>query len=97
MSVAERDRFVLPDSIRRSPLMEGLRILPDEALMGPKDVPAPAAPGKEKTPPTPNGEAYEGPRPRLYGPVIPRPKPTSTVQRAVYGPKIVQSDPLVRE
>ena len=89
MSVAERDRFALPDSIRQSPLMEGLRILPDETLMGPRD-----DLGGRQTPspkPRPVPEKF-GPKPKTYGPVIHRLKQTTTNFRSVYGPKIVARD-----
>ena len=33
-----------------------------------------------------------GPRPKIYGPVISRPKPTTTTARPAYGPKVVRSD-----
>lgn len=77
-SEEERDKFVLPDSIRTSPLMEGLRIRPDQALMGPKPAngaaPTPAAP--------PAAEPY-GPKPKTYGPTLPRPSSTTTTTRMI--------------
>ena len=101
MSVAERDRFVLPDRIRQSPLMEGLRILPDEALMGPQPVKNGRSEEGVKPsstqPPAPGKDQYEGPRPKTYGPSLPKTQPTSTVERAVYGPKIVRNDPPARD
>ncbi|RME39334.1 MAG: hypothetical protein D6788_05680, partial [Planctomycetota bacterium] len=51
MSIAERDRFVLPDTIRQSPLLEGLRIRPDESLMGPRRDLGPTPPAKENEQP----------------------------------------------
>jgi type II secretory pathway component GspD/PulD (secretin) len=98
MSVAERDRFVLPDRIRQSPLMEGLRIRPDEALMGPDmgsgsegtTIPSPA-------PPTREGAEYDGPRPKTYGPTLPQSQPASKVQRQVFGPTVVRNDAPIAE
>ncbi|MFQ5493880.1 MAG: secretin N-terminal domain-containing protein, partial [Phycisphaerae bacterium] len=91
MSIAERDRFVLPDSIRQSPLLEGLRIRPDKNLMGPHTgrPPATGDDGPEKVP-SKKRELY-GPRPRTYGPVVPRATSTTT-QAAIYGPKIARSE-----
>ncbi len=92
MSVKERDMGLMPDSIRQSPLMEGLRILPDEAALGPVDEDAkhPArttpAPQRKASP----SEQY-GPRPRVYGPTIRRPS-TSTVMQSAYGPRVAKRD-----
>ena len=90
MSVEQRDKFVMPDSIRQSPLMEGLRILPDENLLGPN--------GKHETPaprdvPHPERKLY-GPKPKTYGPIINRPsKLTSTGSgKPVYGPRLASID-----
>ncbi|MCH8252699.1 MAG: hypothetical protein IID36_09635, partial [Planctomycetes bacterium] len=87
MSIEQRDKFVLPDSIRTSPLMEGLRIIPSEAGMGPK-----TPEGDE--PPTRrikhDREQY-GPKPKTYGPIISRPSVTTTASAAVYGPKVVRA------
>lgn len=93
MSVEQRDKYLLPDSIRQSPLMEGLRITPQEQALGPKE-----NRGAAKTPPTgpvtePQREEREryGPRPKTYGPAITRPTSTSTTQRPVYGPNIARN------
>ena len=48
MSVEQRDKFILPDSIRRSPLLEGLRIKPEEEGLGPKPKPQPTEPTTAK-------------------------------------------------
>ena len=89
MSVEQRDKFVLPDSIRQSPLMEGLRILPDENLLGPN--------GKQETPaprevPRRERKLY-GPKPKTYGPTINRPsKLTGTgTKKPVYGPRLAST------
>ena len=88
MSVEQRDKFVLPDSIRQSPLMEGLRILPDQNLLGPngkQETPAPReAPHRER-------KLY-GPKPKTYGPTINLPsKLTNTgTKKPVYGPRLAR-------
>ena len=73
--------------------MEGLRILPDEALLGPADV-RPAGPAEREPAlkPPPDERNLYGPKPKSYGPVIARPVPTSTTGRPVYGPRIVRND-----
>jgi len=93
MSKDQRDMFQLPDSIRQSPLMEGLRITPQEQALGPKvdsgagKVPPP---GPAIEPRREDRELY-GPRPKTYGPVITRPASTSTTQGPVYGPNIAHN------
>ena len=96
MSIAERDRFVLPEAIRQSPLLEGLRIRPDETLLGPMkdDAESRREPAGEQHP---ADRRLYGPKPRIYGPVIPRPKPTTTTEASVYGPKIVRNDAPPKE
>ncbi len=99
MSVEQRDKFILPDSIRQSPLMEGLRITPQEAGLGPRDVGQPpsgegAAPHRKPiAPPEERRDEREqfGPRPRTYGPPINRPSSTSTTSSGLYGPSIARS------
>lgn len=82
ISSEERDRHIKDPEVRQNPLMQGLRILPEESLMGPRD-------GTEPLRPSPNGppngqrDLY-GPRPDRYGPLLSPP----TVR---YGPKL---DPL---
>jgi len=93
MSIKQRDSFVLPDSIRQSPLMEGLRITPQEQALGPKED---RALGKTPlTPPAAQPRREErdlyGPRPKTYGPAVTRPSTTSTTSRPVYGPRIARS------
>jgi type II secretion system protein D len=94
MSIEQRDKFVLPDSIRRSPLMEGLRITPDETVLGPKPNQTPAerlTPVRPDDALPPNRKQF-GPRPRTYGPTIGKPSSISTVSARVYGPQIARSD-----
>lgn len=99
MSIEERDRFVLPDSIRQSPLMEGLRIRPEEVGLGPKTTqPAPLAPTAPAAPPGRERDLY-GPKPKTYGPVI-SPRSTSTGNSpapVAYGPKVVNHRIVARE
>ena len=96
MSLAERDRFMFPDSMLQSPLLEGLRILPDQELLGPKDEDPRTVP-PESVQQQPEERGHYGPRPRIYGPIISRPKPTARTERTVYGPKIVRNDPVENE
>jgi type II secretion system protein D len=86
MSVEQRDKFVLPDSIRQSPLMEGLRIRPDESGFGPIEANGKAAPPSGKT----RAREQYGPKPKTYGPVV-KPKASSSTASSgpVYGPKVV--------
>jgi len=89
MSVEQRDKFVLPDTIRQSPLMEGLRIRPEEAGLGPVSPSGRTAPPSGKPP---ERELY-GPKPKVYGPVVKPPgaKTTDAASGSVYGPKIVEN------
>lgn len=97
MSEQQRDLFVLPDNIRQSPLMEGLRIRADEPAMGPTTGAPAGGPAKPTAPArSPERDLY-GPRPRTYGPVIAPPPPTSTSTAArtkAYGPKMAQTSPV---
>jgi hypothetical protein len=95
MSLEQRDKYILPDSIRQSPLMEGLQIKPQDGGLGPRagasgsppaGQPAPSA-GKPQKPA--EKEQY-GPRPKTYGPVINRPGPSSTTSVPVFGPVIAK-------
>lgn len=102
MSVKQRDLFSLPDSIRQSPFMEGLRITPREAAMGPRTpavpagVPAPLPPVPALPPPGRGDQALPA-VPRTYGPVIGKPAPASaaappaeTAAPPTFGPMVVQ-------
>ncbi len=91
MSIAQRDLLSLPDSAKRSPLMGGLRITPEEKALGPvgRDLSGPGA----AVPPAgrPSGNQQFGPKPKTYGPQLPPPSPgTSTTSAAIYGPKIAE-------
>ena len=94
MSVEQRDKFVLPDSIRQSPLMEGLRITPQEQALGPQPDDRKKKPGSIESPPSPDksgGEPF-GPKPRTYGPAINRTPPARANATPTYGPKIARND-----
>ena len=105
MSVKHRDMYGLPDSIRQSPFMEGLRILPRDAAMGPRNPLGPVPPtGVPPIIPVQNpalpaqrhGDPVL-PVPRTYGPVIARPAPASAAappsenaEPSTFGPMVVQ-------
>ncbi len=90
-SIEQRDRFIESRPLYHHPLLEGLRILPDESLLGPTEG-HPAKPGqKPESPPEERG--LYGPKPKTYGPAIRRPRPTSTTGRAVYGPEVARNEP----
>ena len=89
MSIAERDNFVMPDSILKSPLLEGLRILPDESLLGPAG--RNRGSGAKPSPAPEKAQQY-GPKPKTYGPAVPQRRSTSTAQRAVYGPRVARNE-----
>lgn len=76
MSLTQRDKYGLPDSILKSPLMEKLRITPAQSLG-----PVPAGPSLNE--PTP--ENQYGPKPSTYGPAVP-PSNTTRATGGVYGP-----------
>ncbi len=86
MSLKQRDQYGLPDNIRQSPFMEGLRILPRDAAMGPRNPLGPVTPGSvppimpvqnPATLPPPGGDRTLPVAPRTYGPVIAKPAPAS--------------------
>jgi len=96
MSVEQRDKYFMPDSIRQNPLMEGLRITPQEQALGPKPgagslkpMTTPAGPPSEpqKTQP----DSY-GPIPKTYGPKISRPASTDATSPPIYGPKVSRTE-----
>jgi general secretion pathway protein D len=95
MSVEQRDKFLLPDSIRQSPLMEGLRITPQEQALGPKPA---ATSTRPVAPHAPAGEPRKeprdsyGPKPKTYGPTISKPASTDKMTAPVYGPKVARSE-----
>jgi hypothetical protein len=94
MSLAQRDKYGLPNSILQSPLMEKLRISPEEAGMGPQ----PAKQGAPQATPSPgqppaNGQDTYGPKPKSYGPTVPGTTTTSTSGKGrVYGPSVATSE-----
>ncbi len=88
MALKQRDKYELPQSILQSPLLEGLRILPEQTGLGPVE------PDETKplgTHPPEQRDLY-GPKPKTYGPAVPRPMPTSASASAgpVYGPRIAR-------
>jgi len=97
LSLEERDKTGLLGNMRKSPLMEGLRIVPDETLLGPgraKGQPAgssaPATGAVPASPPvpatsSPNGAPGQyGPKPKRYGPAV-EPPPAPTTQASAGG------------
>ncbi|MGB2986165.1 MAG: secretin N-terminal domain-containing protein [Phycisphaerae bacterium] len=95
MSVEQRDKYIESRPLYHHPLLEGLRITPDEDLLGPvdKEWPGPVGPD-EKPKQRPDERDLFGPRPepKTYGPVISRPTQTTTIEQPVYGPKIVRNN-----
>lgn len=92
MSIEQRDKFVLPDSVRQSPLMEGLRIRPGETPMGPREDGEPSmSPGPAAVPPDDRNRQF-GPKPRIYGPTIGTPTSTTASAAAAptFGPRVVK-------
>ncbi len=96
MSIAQRDKYIDSRPLHKNPLLEGLRILPDESLMGPIDVESPKTLPPQGEPMVPKKREEFGPKakPKTYGPVISRPLQTTETERPVYGPKIVRVDEL---
>ena len=91
-SIEERDKYIFSERVRQSPLLGGLRILPETSQLGP--VPQDSLPvGGQDSDPTLQRRDKFGPQPRRYGPAISRPTPTSTTaEMPVYGPRIVRSN-----
>lgn len=95
MSVEQRDKFIMPESVLQSPLMEGLRITPENNGLGPKTEKGPnagrSAPEKKK------GDKSKTPK-RTYGPKL---SPTRTtdagVKKGVYGPRVARRPQPVEE
>ena len=75
----------LPERMKRSPLMQGLRILPDEDLYSPDDDPMKY--DYQKSLPSQN----YGPSPELYGPVVPGSSPVDSDSPVLetYGPPAI--------
>lgn len=85
MSVEQRDKGYLPDSIKQHRLMEGLRIVPgEEEGLGPA--------GEGEQGPTRRRKPLErplyGPSPEIYGPQRQEPVQISSVPPGVYGPPL---------
>jgi len=98
MSVAEMDRFELPQSISTNPLMGKLRVTPEEAAMGPKSktISPRETPDRGHAPPSDAQEPVPSapPKPRTYGPEVPRStSTTSTANARVYGPVVSRPAP----
>ena len=94
MSIKQRDMYSESRTLHQSPLMEGLRIVPDETLMGPRDGRSeePIGIDPKRSPKAPEPQQY-GPKPKTYGPVIPSPQRLQRTQNPVYGPTLVRNDP----
>ncbi|MCH7700861.1 MAG: hypothetical protein IID37_04165, partial [Planctomycetes bacterium] len=89
MSVKHRDMGNLKPWQKRHPLMEGLRILPEENGFGPRDESTsppylPSQPAHE-----PRDRSLYGPKPGTYGPTIPTGSRISQASGATYGPIMV--------
>ncbi len=91
LSLQEMDRTGrFPERVKRSPLMQGLRITPDEDYFGPIRDTEP-----RKARPQRQDRSIYGPMPRTYGP----PRPTAAAMsdaedtKEVYGPALVKNDP----
>ncbi|KAB2949445.1 MAG: hypothetical protein KJ057_10050 [Phycisphaerae bacterium] len=80
MSGRERDMGEASDWVKTHRFMEGLRITPDAALMGPQDPNAPSAGPSNGNGATPANRELYGPKPRRYGPDLSKPI-------TKYGPK----------
>jgi type II secretion system protein D len=96
-STWERDLYHFSQETLRSPLLEGLRITPDESLMGPVDKDG-RKPARHR-PAEPRGEQpakQYGPKPKTYGPTISKPPTTTTTdaepQPEDGGTKVVRKD-----
>jgi hypothetical protein len=90
-SVRLRDESgIIPERIKASPLMQGLRILPEdtpglEPML--EDEVLPLRPGRLE--PMPDRQLY-GPNPDAYGPAVPqRVQIGSATKAEVYGPRLV--------
>ena len=90
VSKDQTDRYELTPWIRKNRLMQGLRILPEDAGMGPADEMRSPSWIKEHT--RPERRDQFGPRPKVYGPAIRRSHTETTKRRPVYGPKIASRD-----
>ncbi|MCO6436236.1 MAG: hypothetical protein J5J06_04020 [Phycisphaerae bacterium] len=99
MSNQELDLYTLPPAVAQSPLLEGLRIVPDENAMGGKSrrlqspaSPERAVPGPMDEPevkPSQPTQKY-GPEPKTYGPTLTKPTTTTASAEETYGPRLVR-------
>ena len=96
----QRDSYALPDSVLTNPLMEGLRILPHEAGLGPE---VDDGFGPSEAPPTnqpyrSDDRGLYGPRPRTYGPHVPRTpaSSTTTTDVGILTESVAELGPLYR-
>ena len=72
MSLDQRDKSgLMTEQILRSPLMEGLRILPDDEVFGPQDEEW-RQPDLRRRQEVPEDRELYGPTPDVYGPVRPQ-------------------------
>ncbi|MBI3834274.1 MAG: hypothetical protein HY287_08095 [Planctomycetes bacterium] len=103
-SVNERDRIELSDSLKQNPLMAGLRITPKQCdTLGPEPVhpisstQSPTSPSAGPAIPALKNENDQfGPKPKSYGPPLPRPQsdhssPTAEAEHT-YGPRIARTE-----
>jgi len=99
ISTKMRDQSgIIPERVKRNPLMEGLRILPEEDVgLQPVDAQGqPTPPGRKEPPATPlkDRDLY-GPNPDVYGPGVPQPTQISqdaVDEKRVYGPVLVSHE-----
>ncbi|RJP34970.1 MAG: hypothetical protein C4547_10145 [Phycisphaerales bacterium] len=83
-SSEERDLHLSEPRLRQEPLLRGLRILPDQELMGPRDEDGLPTGRNGVVPPNERRDLY-GPKPQRYGPRVGH-------STAKYGPKAPSSD-----
>jgi len=89
MAQKQLTQYDLSETIRRSPLMESLRIRPDETSMGPVGSTPDKPDGEDgRQPPRTSEPDRYGPKPKVYGPIISRPRSVTTGTGAIYGPEV---------
>jgi len=81
MSVDERNRYELPNRVLESPMMEGLRITPLDAAMGPAKPGATTLGTAAGLNPRPDSSKSYGPNPQVYGPKMPPTTPKDTTPK----------------
>jgi len=90
ISEQQQDLYKLSPWVKKSPLLKGLRILPDESGLGPVDesgTPPATAPGR------PGKRRQFGPKPETFQPPIELPGTQTTMNGPAFGPKVVQMEP----